>query len=168
MERLYVVQGRNGLIKIGCTSDFKRRLVQLKAIFRRFGDEPVRHQVFAEMAYAHGAESATLRLMEEGGFAPVHGREWFAGVNFDAACEMAAKGTEHGLSYNHPARVPGANKAYLDKYRQQRITEFGGLENYEAWLSQRRLQRRHSAVCQQSGSRSFAAIVNVIIEQKAA
>lgn len=80
MACIYLACGRDGLVKIGRTSDFKRRLTSLRKEFKRFGNEINFAHTFGELT-DRVSEVAERKLIDKlsGVFEQYSGREWFIG-----------------------------------------------------------------------------------------
>lgn len=107
MHSIYVACGRDGLVKVGRTKDFKRRRVALRQEFRRFGNEIVRFECF-EVFTESAARVAELRLLWklQGHLEPYYGREWFKGDADMALYAASVAAQEEVFSRPRPVYVP--------------------------------------------------------------
>lgn len=88
MESLYVVQGSGGLLKVGRTCNFPRRLKMLRREFKAKGDKVLRHLVIEPLHEAQYPEWRLISALKQS--YPQHsGREWFDGADFDDAVRLA-------------------------------------------------------------------------------
>jgi hypothetical protein len=80
MSEIYVASGVDGLVKIGSTKDFSRRLPALKQAFKRIGNQLVEYKTFGPLTddEASFAERFALNHVRPI-FSLYHGREWFLG-----------------------------------------------------------------------------------------
>ena len=133
MERVYVAQGTNGLIKVGLTKCIKRRLPGLKQSFRLFGSEFLRVECCEEIKNARGAEYVLITDCSEK-FEPYAGREWFVNGPFDEVLAMATVITED-------CKKAPVFKPMTDQERQVRLEkERLAAEEKVIWLENRRLE----------------------------
>jgi hypothetical protein len=90
MSEIYVAKGVDGLVKIGSTKDFSRRLPALKQAFKRIGNQLVEYKTFGPLTddEASFAERFALNHVRPI-FSMYHGREWFLG-SFESAVGAAA------------------------------------------------------------------------------
>lgn len=93
MGCVYVVQGKAGIIKVGSTKNFQRRLYALKREFRKFGDEVAHWFKCDDLEKHDSAERRTLSKLR-GLFEPYSGKEWFSSGSFDEAVLAANIATE--------------------------------------------------------------------------
>lgn len=97
MGCIYVVEGNLGIIKVGCTRNFKGRLYALKRDFKKFGDEVCRFFKGDELQRHESAESRLIGKLK-GSFEQYYGKEWFTG-SFDDAVQAAIIATEEARFY---------------------------------------------------------------------
>jgi hypothetical protein len=160
MERIYIAQGERGLFKVGKTANFDNRLILLRKQFRERGDSIARHHAFAEIDWAHPAESRLIRSVADLAQERRDGKEWFAGVEFEAALALGHKHTSDCDHFRKttPEEAARHRERYLELRRQvearnaRRREQMAALEREMAY---RRLLRAH-------GERSFSVLVEAI------
>jgi hypothetical protein len=97
----YVAQGENGLLKVGCTSNFPQRYYQLRAAFRAKGDALVRHHVCDRIEAARSVEMGLISACRKR-YAQHSGREWFVDGDFDSIVALAISKTDKWRNHKYP------------------------------------------------------------------
>ena len=88
MEQIYVAQGRGGLLKVGRTTNLKKRLAQLRKEFVRKGDVLVRTEACEPVLDGYGPEFRLIAVLVQ--HCKQHsGREWFIDASFENALRAA-------------------------------------------------------------------------------
>ena len=93
MGCIYVAVSVAGIIKVGATKNPEGRLPGLKAAYKKFGDAFLRIEYCDNIENYVGAEYGAICAIERVA-QPYFGREWFEGVSFEAAIEIAKKATD--------------------------------------------------------------------------
>lgn len=133
MDRLYVAQGTNGLIKVGVTKCIKRRLPALRQSFRIYGSELLKIECCEEIENARGAEySLIFKCCEK--FELYAGREWFVNAPFDEVFVFATEATEYRK--RAPVFQPMTQQEHQARLEKQRLAA----EVQVVWLQERRLE----------------------------
>lgn len=119
MACIYVAYGREGLVKVGRTSNFKRRIASLKKEFGRFGNVILSAQAFDELSDRKAAIAEYRLIFKlQGALEQYYGREWFVGDPM-VACQAAAI-TSHEVFFSRPER-PRPTPEQLEKWRKARV-----------------------------------------------
>lgn len=102
MDSLYVCLFSNGCVKVGRSKNADRRIAQHAVQLSCFRIDLIGSAVFECCGAMQVAESRALRKCREVA-AETRGDEWFYGIDFDLACEIAkhaASGTDHHERYS--------------------------------------------------------------------
>lgn len=89
----YVAQGKNGLIKVGCTQDVNKRRHGLQQAFRKKGDELMRVEACDAIPYGRLVESYLIQHCRAK-YQRHSGWEWFTGCALDEVFAIAKKITD--------------------------------------------------------------------------
>lgn len=161
MDCIYVVHGHGGLIKVGRSTNFKRRLPALRQEFKRYGDEVVGFTSF-NLFDDHQAFCAERDLLDKlnGHLEPYAGREWFQG-DAHIAIEAAAITAQEELFRKPRYRRPRMSSEEMERLTLKRARERAELAirqaahtaSYQAEKEARRERRelRRAEIAQRLG-----------------
>lgn len=89
---LYVVEFSDGTVKIGRGTNPEKRIADHKARMAVAGITLVDHSTFKCEGHAgHSERQALIRSAAYGGVTVKHGREWFSGLPYETACQIASE-----------------------------------------------------------------------------
>jgi predicted GIY-YIG superfamily endonuclease len=111
----YVAQGENGLLKVGVTSNFRRRIHTLRKKFAEKGDTLARYHACDRIEMATTVEWRLIHACRVR-FVPHSGREWYVAGDFDAIVDIAIATTnEYRDRKPHRVYQPGQHPAQARK-----------------------------------------------------
>jgi len=162
--RVYVAQGRNGLLKVGYATRPTERVKLLREQFLARGDELERVEFCISTNRPLSVESTVVRFCKDN-YPRKSGLEWFAHGCFDTVKALAEAESERCKAYPPLPLVTreemAARRERMAARRLQRLVEMAARREQRARRARRGCDRRNRA------ARVFLAIVAAVAAEPA-
>lgn len=138
---LYVCLGDQGIIKVGTTTDPRKRKSGLSREFLLRGQAIARMESTGGMNYSYGVERQLIQFMYDMRYPPLTGNEWFASGDFEVVMAEANRLAEIMISrdsakalLDQEAREKSALKKAAAEFRKDAIAAAVKAQHFEEFM----------------------------------